>query len=79
VSRSSTSRNILIPYSYELFTAWHEPVKLYPVHCSFLSDQKQCSNQEDLLGWLGKVFSSREAKRVVNGLLIQAREGKSDE
>ena len=31
------------------------------------------------MSWLGTVFASREAKRVVNGLLIQAREGKSDE
>lgn len=66
-------------YSYELFTAWHEPVKLYPVHCNFLSTQKQCATQEDLISWLGTVFGSREAKRVVNGLMIQAKEGKVDE
>lgn len=62
-------------YSYELFTAWHEPIKLYPVHCNFLGDVAHCENQDHLLGWLGKVFSSRETSRVVNGLLIQAREG----
>ncbi|PYP87666.1 MAG: hypothetical protein DMG65_16480 [Candidatus Angelobacter sp. Gp1-AA117] len=61
-------------YSYELFAVWHEPVALYPVHCSFLNQKIECTTEAEFIEWLKIVFSSTETKRVINGLLIQARE-----
>jgi hypothetical protein len=63
-----------LSYSYELFSVWHEPITLYPVHCTFLREKVDCDTEEEFLTWLKDVFSSHETKRVINGLLIQARE-----
>lgn len=68
-----------LQYSYELFTAWHQPVKLYPVYCVFLNHKTDCETQDQLLDWLKFVLSSKETKRVLNGLLVQAKEGISVE
>src|SRR5579872_4943098 len=49
------SFNLVAPtlnYSYSLFNAWHEPITLYPVHCTFLGVMKNCETQDELLEWL---------------------------
>jgi hypothetical protein len=63
-----------LDYSYELFLAWHKPILLYPVTCSFQSRVTRCGNQEELLEWLRGVFSSDETKRVIDSLLAQINE-----
>ena len=61
-------------YSYELFTAWHDPVANYPIHCRFRGDTTNCENQNQLVEWLKRVFSSNETKRVITSLLAQLHE-----
>jgi hypothetical protein len=68
-----------INYSYTLFTAWHEPITLYPVNGMFLENHTECDTQDAFLNWLKSVFASIETRRVINGLLIQVKEGTPDE
>jgi hypothetical protein len=61
-------------YRYKLFTVYHKPIKLYPITCVFLSGSEQKGDQETFLEWVGMVLASEETQRVVQGLLLQARE-----
>lgn len=61
-------------YSYVLFSAYHNPILLYPITCKFSSQNTKCDDQEAFIRWLATVLASEQTKRVVGGLMLQARE-----
>ena len=66
-------------YSVSIVTIDHG-IELYPVcvHEDFAEDCIAVQNEESLRGALGKVFQSRETKRMISSLLAQGRDPEED-
>ena len=57
-------------YRYELFNVIHD-VRLYPTQGVFQGSGTQLDNEEAFVNWLRSVFSSRETKQVIDGIMAQ--------